>query len=194
MFLEALAKTPFSKEFRFICVDPGPSGKRPALPSYVKAVPTLMIQGEAGPRTNNDVMNWLSERRLTARGTGSAGAQMAGMDDGLAAFGGEMGGIGDEGFAFIGEDTANASGQQVRLTGSMASLDNLHLINTPDTAIRPTANMLAAVGPGGGPAAQSGSGGPGGERQTAKAKAFDDAMAAYMAARERDLAPPPQRR
>ena len=191
MFLEALSKTPFSKEFRFVCVDPGPSGKRPALPAYVKAVPTLMIDGETGPRTNNDVMNWLSERRLTARGAGSAPVQMAGMDDGLAAFGGELGGIGDEGFAFIGEDTANASGQKVRLTGSMASLDHLHLINTPDTAIRPTANMLAAAAPG--PAGGPG-GAAGGERQTAKAKAFDDAMAAYMTARERDLAPPSQRR
>lgn len=176
-----------------MCVDPGPSGKRPALPAYVKAVPTLMIHGEAGPRTNNDVMNWLSERRLTARGTDATSSQMAGMDDGLAAFGGDMGGIGDEGFAFIGEDTRNADGQKVRLTGSMASLDNLHLINTPDTAIRPTANMLAAMGPG--PGGPGGSGPAAGtERQTAKAKAFDDAMAAYMAARERDLAPPPQRR
>lgn len=183
MFLEALSKTPFSKEFRFICVDPGPSGKRPALPSYVKAVPTLMIQGEAGPRTDNNVMNWLSERRLTTKGAGTAPVQMAGMDDGLMAFGGEMSGIGDEGFAFIGEDTANAQGQNVRLTGNMVSLDNLHLINTPD-AVRPTANMMAAA-PGQG---------PGGERQSAKAKEFDDKMAAYLAARERDLAPPPQRR
>lgn len=66
-FLEELSRTPFSREFRFICVDAPPGGVRPALPPYVRAVPTLMIAGEHEPRTDAQVMNWLSERRLMDR-------------------------------------------------------------------------------------------------------------------------------
>jgi hypothetical protein len=66
-FLEELSRTPFSREFRFICVDAPPGGVRPSLPSYVRAVPTLMIAGESEPRTDAQVMNWLSERRLMDR-------------------------------------------------------------------------------------------------------------------------------
>jgi hypothetical protein len=66
-FLEELSRTPFSREFRFICVDAPPGGVRPVLPPYVRAVPTLMIAGENEPRTDAQVMNWLSERRLIER-------------------------------------------------------------------------------------------------------------------------------
>jgi hypothetical protein len=173
MFLEALARTPFSKEFRFVCVDPDASGRRPPLPPYLKAVPTLMIKGEDAPRTDNNVMNWLSERRVMA-GPGLS------SDDGPSAFGGDMMGIGDEGWAFIGEDTSNTAGQKQRLTSGMVGLDSLHLTMAPD--VRPTANMMAAVTPNGG-------GGAGAGKQSAKAKALDDQLAAYAAARDMDLAP-----
>jgi hypothetical protein len=186
MFLEALSKTPFAKEFRFVCVDPGPTGQRPPLPPYVKAVPTLMIKGESEPRTDNQVMNWLSERRVMTEGRAAGpmppgaaagiNAGLSGMSDGLMAYGGEMAGIGDEGWAFIGEDTANAGGQATRLTSGMVSLDNLDKIMAPD--IQPTGAMMAAAGV---------PGGPGGQRQTAKAKAFEDALAAYSASRDADL-------
>lgn len=67
-FLEQLSQTPFAREFQFVCVDPPKGGgPRPALPPYVRAVPTLMIIGESGPRVDNAVINWLSERRLRAR-------------------------------------------------------------------------------------------------------------------------------
>jgi hypothetical protein len=66
-FLEELSRTPYSREFRFICVDAPPGGVRPTLPPYVRAVPTLMIAGEHEPRTDAQVMNWLSERRLMDR-------------------------------------------------------------------------------------------------------------------------------
>lgn len=66
-FLEELSRTPYSREFRFICVDAPPGGVRPALPPYVRAVPTLMIAGEHEPRADAQVMNWLSERRLIER-------------------------------------------------------------------------------------------------------------------------------
>jgi hypothetical protein len=66
-FLEELSRTPYSREFRFVCVDATPGGLRPSLPPYVRAVPTLMIAGEHEPRTDAQVMNWLSERRLMDR-------------------------------------------------------------------------------------------------------------------------------
>jgi hypothetical protein len=185
MFLEELAKTPFSREFRFVCVDPDASGRRPALPPYVKAVPTLMIKGEDSPRTDNNVMNWLSERRLTAapaRGGGGGGG--VGMDDGPMGMGGDLCGIGDEGWAYIDEDTSNAQGQKVRLTSGMVSLDTLHMTMAAD--VKPTGAMMAAAAP---------SAAAGNTRQNAKAKAFEDALAAYASSRDADLGPrgPPGR-
>jgi hypothetical protein len=171
MFLEELSRTPFAKEFRFVCVDPDASGRRPPLPPYVKAVPTLMIDGEPEPRTDTQVMNWLSERRVMAGGG-------LGGDGGPEAFGGEPAGVGDEGWAYIGEDTSNAQGQRTRLTSGMVSLDNLHMIMAPSA--QPTANMMAATG-----AAPAGAT----PRQSAKAKAFEDQLAAYTSARDVDMAP-----
>lgn len=60
-FIEQIADTPWKREFRFVCVDPSPD--RPSLPKWLQKVPTLMIQGEQTPRTDNDVMNWLYERK-----------------------------------------------------------------------------------------------------------------------------------
>lgn len=64
-FLEALSQTPFSREFKFICVDAQPGKPRPQLPDYVKSVPTLMIAGERDPREGGSAaLNWLAEKRL----------------------------------------------------------------------------------------------------------------------------------
>jgi hypothetical protein len=61
-FVTEISQTPYHKEFRFICVDPSPN--RPQLPSWLKQTPTLVISGEPEPRTNNEVMNWLYERKM----------------------------------------------------------------------------------------------------------------------------------
>jgi hypothetical protein len=61
-FLKEVANTPWKQDFRFVCVDPSPT--RPSLPPWLKKVPTLVIQGEPQPRTDGDVMNWLSEMKL----------------------------------------------------------------------------------------------------------------------------------
>lgn len=61
-FLEELARTPYTSEFQFVCVDPGPN--RPKLPSWLKVVPTLLIDGEPDPLTDEKVFNWLSLRRI----------------------------------------------------------------------------------------------------------------------------------
>ncbi len=172
-------------------------GKPPiTLPPYVKAVPTLMITGEGEPRTDSQVMNWLSERRLREReGVASGGGFAAGAarvgsapTDGILAFTDDMfSSCGDEGFAFLDEVTSQKEGQMVRVASNMASVNDIHRMQVPDM---------------GGPAPLSGgssssSSNAGGSRQTAKAKAMEDAFTAYQAARDRDVpkssgfAPPP---
>ena len=167
-FLEELAKTPFSKEFRFISVDPQQNGQRPQLPSYVKAVPTLMIDGEDKPRTDSQVMNWLGERRQ------KTGAAPSGATDGLLAFSDEMAVNGDEYYAFIGEDAPITKGTMVRMAGSMASIDDLAGLGTP--AGRAAADRSASAG------ANVGT-----PRQSEKAKALDDALMAYQQMRDTDM-------
>ena len=145
------------------------NGQRPQLPAYVKAVPTLMIDGEDKPRTDAQVMNWLAERRLK---TGSATAVPG--NDGLLAFSDELAVSGDEGYAFIGEDAPVTKGTMVRMAGSMASVDDLAGLGTP--AGRVAADRNASQG------ANIGT-----PRQSEKAKALDDALMAYQQMRDLDM-------
>lgn len=69
VFLEELVKTPYTNEFQFICVDPGPN--RPKLPTWLNAVPTLLIDGEPDPLVDEKVMNWLSLRKIQAPASSS---------------------------------------------------------------------------------------------------------------------------
>ena len=70
-FLTELAKTPYKKDFAFHCVDPAPN--RPPLPTWLKKVPTLIVQGEQEPLTDGEVMNWLSIKKLRDGGGGNNG-------------------------------------------------------------------------------------------------------------------------
>lgn len=169
-FLEELAKTPYAKEFRFISVD-AQGGQRPQLPPYVKAVPTLMIEGERDPRTDSQVMNWLSERRLKDKA-----APPAAGDGGLLAFNDEMSINGDEFYSFLGEEANATKGSMVRMVGTMASVDNLAGLGTPNDRMQ--GDRSAAAG--------SNIGVP---RQSDKAKALDDALIAYQQMRDRDMRP-----
>ena len=75
-FLEELSKTSFTSEFQFICVDscgkctacqdrhPGQCITRQKLPTWLKAVPTLLIDGESDPLIDDNVFNWLSLRKI----------------------------------------------------------------------------------------------------------------------------------
>jgi len=182
-FLEELSKTKYSKEFRFISVDVQQNGQRPQLPAYVKAVPTLMIDGEPTPRTDSQVMNWLSERRLRDEAPsavpssgGGGGAGQAAASDGLMAFSDEMAISGDEGYAFIGEDATATKGSMVRMVGTMASINDLAGLGTPNDRAR--AEATAAQG--------SNIGTP---RQSEKAKVLDDALMAYQQMRDKDMRP-----
>lgn len=108
-FLTELSSTPYAGEFRFICVDPSPT--RPALPTWLKKVPTLVIQGEAEPRTDAEVMNWVYERKLKdgsprsggGRAAGGAGAGAGGGAGAGAAGAGTVGGAAEpEPFGIMG--------------------------------------------------------------------------------------------
>jgi hypothetical protein len=108
-FITELAQTPYKGEFRFVCVDPSPT--RPTLPSWLKKVPTLVINGEPEPRTDNEVLNWLYERKMKDGKGGSAGASSGGA----VAAGGlepepymdtEMGGNYGDQYSFLDMDTS----------------------------------------------------------------------------------------
>jgi hypothetical protein len=128
-FIEELSKTSYKNEFRFICVDPSPN--RPALPSWLKQAPTLVISGEPEPRTNSDVMNWLYERKMRDGGG-------SGNNGGNASKGGqgamepepyldmEMGGGYGDQYSFIGSDTS-AQGD-----GGMSMKHNFTYLNGQD--------------------------------------------------------------
>ncbi len=75
-FLKELSTTPWKASFRFVCVDPMPNGTRPQLPAFLKKVPTIVISGEGQPRTDGEVMNWISEMKLKS-GMGSSGGPAA---------------------------------------------------------------------------------------------------------------------
>jgi hypothetical protein len=171
-FLEELAKTPYSKEFRFISVD-AQGGQRPTLPPYVKAVPTLMIEGEREPRTDSLVMNWLSERKLKDK---SGAAAAAAGDGGLLAFNGEMSVNGDEFYSFLNEEATATKGDMVRMVGTMASFDNLAGLGTSNERMQGDAAAAAGAN-------------IGTPRQSDKAKALDDALMAYQQMRDRDMRP-----
>jgi hypothetical protein len=72
--MEELSNTPFVAEFQLVCVDPSPS--RPALPRWLKSVPTIVVSGESSPRVGpNAVNNWLFERKQGSNGNQKAPQQ-----------------------------------------------------------------------------------------------------------------------
>lgn len=182
-FLEELSRSPYYTEFRFVCVDPSATGVRPALPPYLKAVPTLVIAGEHEPRTDNQVMNWLSERRLLDRepaatlgarpGAAPASTVVTSGSGGPAAFEGfGFGSSSDEGFAYLTDTTEVSKGAMVRMGGGLASLSGGDI-------------PLPGTGAGAGATTAGG-------KVSAKARAMEDAFEAYRAAREKDMPGPPR--
>ncbi len=76
-FFEELSATPYTREIRFICVDPAPG--RPPLPAWLKSVPALVVDGEDVPRVGpSAVNNWLFERKLLASGASAGGSGASG--------------------------------------------------------------------------------------------------------------------
>jgi len=127
-FIEEISRTSYHNEFRFICVDPSPN--RPALPSWLKQTPTLVISGEPEPRVNSDVMNWLYERKMRDGGktagvtTGTVGPAAALDPEPYLDM--EMGGGYGDSYSFIGTDTS-AQGN-----GGLSMMHNFTYLNGQD--------------------------------------------------------------
>jgi hypothetical protein len=108
------------------------------------------------------------------------------------AFGGSdmMFGGGDEGFAYLDDNTNPSSDTMVRMAGNMASLNDLHMLSAPDSRTMPGAMLVA--GAGGSGAGGSGSGSA--AATSAKAKALQSAFETFRSARDKDIPGPVGRR
>lgn len=122
-FIEQIAATPYKNEFAFLCVDPSPN--RPALPSFLKKVPTLVVKGEPEPLTDGEVFNWLSIRKLQDSGGTKAAGQRGGGGQEVA--GGpeaymwnEMGGSLTKSFSFVDNSADAPQGNFEFLNGAGA--------------------------------------------------------------------------
>lgn len=131
-FINEISNTPYKAEFIYVCVDPSPN--RPQLPGWLKKVPTLVIKGEAQPRVDSEVMNWLFERRLkdgaTHRPSAGAGAGAAAVQGAAAtadepdAFNTlEMGTMGTDTYSFLDSDGATAGNGGARIQHNFAFLN-----------------------------------------------------------------------
>ncbi len=189
MFISELANTPFKADFRFVCVDPAPN--RGPLPSFLKKVPTLIIDGNVDdPLTDGDVMNWLAAEKIKSRrdprtaGMIPTAAPRGGGAGGSAAAGGggqpqddgfdpqpfmmlEMG-AGTDSYSFLDQDTLTQGNGGVRM------LHNYEAIN----------DGIAA----GGIQAQRMGGLQKEQQRSKKEAAFDAQMEAYQ--REREMGMP----
>ena len=210
-FLEELKKTPYVREFRFVCVDPSPS--RPPLPRWLKTVPSMVPDGASEPLVGpGPVNNWLFTRRLggeaavndAARKTAERNAPLAqpvyspevAPRPTVAAPSRPTGAAGSVIQPATGTDEINpyhpaemASG---RLSDSYSFLDSV--AGTSDKIYNPivrnfeTLVNIAAMGFGGGAASAPA------PKRSAKEQQQLDAMERYLAARDADIPGPPTRK
>ena len=173
VFIEEISRTEHHKDFRFICVDP--SQNRPALPSWLKQTPTLVIRGETQPRTDAEVMNWLYEQRIRHGGVDTS-ATVSGTGGGQTAFepepymDTEMGGGYGDSYSFIGIDTS-ATGD-----GGMSMKHNFTYLNGQDGVSTKEASNFQTTAIN--------------QKRSKKEELLDQQMEQYMKAREQGL---PQR-
>jgi hypothetical protein len=116
-FLTEIANTPYKSEFMYVCVDPSPN--RPALPTWLKKVPTLIVKGRNEPLVDSEVMNWLFERRLKdgaahRPGTGGGGGGDA-MDEPEPFMNLEMGARASDIYSFLDSDGSAQGGGGARI-------------------------------------------------------------------------------
>ena len=144
-FLEEISKTSYHGLFRFICVDPGPN--RPALPSWLKQIPTLVISGEPEPRTNGEVMNWLYEQKMKdgAGNKGGAAGGVAGPVEPEPYLDMEMGGGFSDCYSFIGTDTSaeGNGGMHANLRHNFTYLNGSDGVSTREASNFQTTNSNA---------------------------------------------------
>lgn len=172
-FIEEISRTEYHKDFRFVCVDPGPN--RPTLPQWLKQTPTLVIRGETQPRTDAEVMNWLYEQRIRQSQT----SQSSGGGSGAPAGGGfepepymdmEMGGgFGDQ-YSFLGADTSTQGNGGLSMKHNFTFLNGQDAVSTKEASSFQTTNMN--------------------QKRSKKEELLDQQMEQYMKARDQGM---PQR-
>jgi hypothetical protein len=171
-FLTELAQTPWKTQFRYICVDPSPT--RPAIPSWLKKVPTLVLAGDPEPKTDSEVMNWLYEKRMRE------GAPQGGRDDGP----GPIAGAGGEPDAW---NTIEQSGFSKGFSYSGLDVDTSAQGNGGASMPGAFSFLNGAAAPGD----RSGGAYPGGNsvgtKKTKKEELFDKQMEAYQRERENGM-------
>lgn len=175
-FITEVAKTPWKDTFRFICVDPGPN--RPQLPGWLKKVPTIVISGEADPRTDSDVMNWLYEKRMkeNSGGTAQSGAPSSAAEPAAFSIFENVSFAKGFGYSGIDVDTSSQGSGGSTIPGAFSFLnggasDGDRLSQDP-----------------GGPAPPTGS-----QRRSKKEEMFDKQMEAYQRDRESGMPKGPGR-
>lgn len=168
-FLDELKITAFHKGVRFVSVDKLPNGQRPPLPTFVKSVPTLMITGERQPRvTIHECMAWLSEEKLRNA------VVETNNNDSIAAFTNEM--AGDEQLSYLDECSISGKDSNVRLIGTMRSIDDLAGIGASEIQTqRHSHSQMSIAVP---------------KQQSVKAKEMDDRLMAQMQMRDMEMRPP----
>lgn len=182
-FLEEIVKTPYKREFNYICVDPGKDGRRPQLPKFLQKVPTLVIKGEEEPRTDGNVMNWIYERRMKDSSAQQTAPSQRRTNDPAAVkepeawVQAEFGGLGPSNMAsysFINSDTSTTGDGGDSMPGSFYFLNG---------SSAPTSkNDLYGNG-----------GGGGGEKRTKREQMFDNQMEEYMKNRDMGMPKAPPR-
>ena len=117
-FLEEVKRAGYLSEFNFICVDADASGKKPPIVTkgiaekWLTAVPTLIIDGETGPRTDAEVFNWLSMRKLQEGRTAPISPEGAGGGSEPVAYGNELAsGKWSDSYSFFGQQFDVGKGQ-----------------------------------------------------------------------------------
>lgn len=141
-FIEEISKTNYHQELRFICVDPGPN--RPALPSWLKQTPTLVISGEPEPRTNGEVMNWLYERKMKDGGGAKGGnGAVQGPAEPEPYLDMEMGGGYGDSYSFIGADTTAQGNGGLSMMHNFAFLGGSDSVGTREASSFQTTNSNA---------------------------------------------------
>jgi hypothetical protein len=139
-FIEELSKTDYHTDFRFVCVDPSPN--RPALPSWLKQTPTLVIRGETEPRTDGEVMNWLFMRRIrdgpakaaTSTGVGAGGSPAEIASDPEPYLDMEMGGSYGDQYSFISADTSAQGSGGLTMKHNFSYLNGQDAVSTREVS------------------------------------------------------------
>ncbi len=120
-FLEGLKNTPWVSEFQFVCVDANAQGQRPRLPAWLKQVPTLVIEGKPEPLVDNEVMNWLYERKLKDMPRNDGGNAVGPTE--IKEWNNELAGYGDVGYSYIDSDTNTGGNGGNRIPGAFSFLN-----------------------------------------------------------------------